>query len=646
MKKPSAKAFSKDSNVVDLQDRLGMNRKIPRRDFLNGAAMGITGAFGALNGLADTRRQQVPSGADAENYPPLRSGLRGQFPAAVEEFDKIRSGKYAGISLSDAEVGEDYDLVIVGGGISGLSAAYFYRIALGNSQRILILDNHDDFGGHAKRNEFHHEGRTFVGFGGTWSIATPFPYSYTAKSLIKDLGIEVERYSEFVNRELEEKFNLGSGVFFDKEHFGDDRLVSGRGRLPWKTFFEKAPLSEAARKDLVRLHGKNPDYMAGLSLDEKRAKLAKISYQEYLLNIAKMSPDALPVFIGNGGRNNKRVDTMPALEAAGHGAVGFNGLGLKLEENFNEGSFLFHFPDGNASIARLLVSRLIPAAVLAKQTMNTIVQAPIEYARLDEANSYVRIRLGSSVIRVQHEGAPEHSESVRVAYIQGGKTRTVRARHCIMACYNGFIPSLIPELPEKQREALAYPVKVPMMYTTVLLRRWDAFQKLGVSTIDAPGMYHTECRLDPGTTVGGYSGMTTPEEPILLHMMRNPNKPGLPRKAQNRAGQQELLSMSFHDFELQIRQQLDRMLASAGFSTADDILAITVNRWPFGYAYTYDTIADPDVPPEQRPHVIGRQRFGQITIANADAGAAAFTNQAIDEAHRAVQELLVYAGLT
>src|SRR5258708_412197 len=629
-----------------LEERLGMNRKIPRRDFLNGAAIGLTGALGALNGFATDSPKQNSDRVNSENYPPLRSGLRGQYPAAVEEFDSIRGGKYAQFPFSDAVIDEEYDLVIVGGGISGLSAAHFYRTALGASQRILILDNHDDFGGHAKRNEFHHEGRTFVGFGGTWSIATPFPYSYTAKSLIKDLGVEVERYSEFVNRELEEKYNLGSGIFFDKEHFGEDRLVTGRGRLPWKAFFEKAPLSETARKDLVRLHGKNPDYMAGLGADEKRAKLARISYQEYLLGFAKMSPDALPVFLGNGGRNNKRVDTTPALEAAQHGAVGFNGLGLKFEENFNEGSYLFHFPDGNASIARLLVSKLVPSALPDKQSMNTIVQAPLEYARLDEPSSNVRIRLSSCVVRVQHEGSPEDSRSVRVAYIKDGKTHVVRATHCILACYNGLIPSLMPDLPERQRDALAYPVKVPMMYTNVLLRRWTEFRDLGVSVIDAPGMYHTECSLDPGTTLGGYRGATTPEEPILLHMVRNPNKPGLPRKEQNRAGQQELLTMTFRDFELQIRHHLDRILGPVDFHAAEDILAITVNRWPLGYAYTYDTIADPDLPPEQRPHIVGRQRFGQVTIANADAGAAAFTNQAIDEAHRAVQELLVHAGLT
>ncbi len=624
---------------------LGMGRPIARRDFLNGVAIGITGAYAAMNGLAPKVAMAAAS-EDAAEYPPLRTGLRGQYPAAVEEFARIREGKYAQFPVADAEITEEFDLVIVGGGISGLSAAYFYQVALGPTQRILILDNHDDFGGHAKRNEFHFEGKTFIGFGGTMGIATPYPYSYCAKALVKDLGVDVERGPEFHNREIEEKYSLTNGVFFDKEHFGEDRLVAGEGRLPWKTFFEKAPLSDAARKDLIRLRGKNPDYMAGLSEQEKKAKLAKMSYQDFLLNIAKISPDALPYFQGEGGRNNKRVDTMPALEAAYHDAIGFNGLKLKFEESFNEGAYLFHFPDGNASIARLLVGKLIPGAVPGKQSMDSIVKAPLAYDKLDLQDSPVRIRLSSSVVRVQHDGPPESSRRVRIAYMRDGKLSGVRARHTILACYNGFIPSLMAELPERQREALAYPAKVPMMYTTVLLKRWTAFEKLGVAAISAPCMYHTDCRLDPGTTVGGYQGVTTPQEPILVHMMRNPNKPGLPRKEQNRAGQQELLSTTFEVFELQIRKQLGRMLSGGGFDPAEDIAAITVNRWPYGYAYTYDTLADPDVPPEQRPHIIGRQRFGRVTIANADAGAAAFTNQAIDEANRAVQELLVHEGLT
>ena len=622
---------------------LGMHRRIPRRDFLNGVAVAI-GASTAFGSRVLSSEFQVLSSATASaaDYPPRLTGLRGNYPAAVDAFGRMGQGAYRQFPALDDDTAETYDLVIVGAGISGLAAAHFWRRALGANQKILILDNHDDFGGHAKRNEFTYQGRTFIGYGGTQGIATPFPYSYTAKRLIEELGVQVERNGEFQNREA--LANLGPSMFFDKEHFGEDRLVTGNGRLPWPEFFAKAPLSDAARRDLIRLYGKNPDYMAGTDAAHKKAKLATISWQDFLLHHAKMTPEALPFFLGQGGRNNKRVDTTPALEAAQRGSVGFNGLGLELEEGFRESSYTFHFPDGNASIARLLVNRLIPAAVPGTLGMETIVQAPVAYDRLDSPASATRIRLGSSVVRVEHEGSG--GQSVRVAYVRDGKMHGVRGKRCILACYNSLIPALAPELPAKQKDALAYSIKVPMMYNTVLIRRWTAFQKLGITSVNAPGMYHTSVGLDPGTTIGGYRGVTTPDEPILLHLVRNPNTPGLPRREQNRAGQQELLSTTFEQFELEIRRQLGRTLAGGGFDPAADIVGITVNRWPHGYSYTYDSLGDPDVAPEQRPHVIGRQRFGRIAIANSDAGAAAFTNQAIDEANRAVEELFVAEGLS
>jgi spermidine dehydrogenase len=624
-----------------------MDRRIPRRDFLQGLAIAI-GASAVRDIQAQSPARGSPSPA---TYPPSLTGLRGNYPDAIAAFGPVERGAFRPFPPLDVDTREEYDLVIVGAGISGLAAAYFWRHALGPDQRVLILDNHDDFGGHAKRNEFQYNGRTFIGYGGTQSIATPYPYSYTAKRLIEDLGIDVARNNEFAARDAFQKFDLGPSMFFDKEHFGEDRLVRGNGRIPWPDFFAQAPLSDAARQDLIRLHGKNPDYMAGMSAAEKIAKLATISYQDYLLTIAKMSRDALPFFLGQGGRNNKRVDTTPALEAAHRGSVGFNGLGLKFEEEFRESSYTFHFPDGNASIARLLVNRLIPAAIPGTHTMTTIVQAPLVYDRLDDEKSRVRIRLKSPVVRVQMMASGSSPTSpdgdwVRVAYLRDGKIDGVRAKHCILACYNAMIPALVPELPQSQRDALAYAIKVPMMYNNILIRRWTAFQKLGATNINAPGLYHTSTSLDPGTTIGGYRGVTMPEEPIVVRMVRNPNKPGLPRREQHRAGQHELLSMTFEQFELEIRRQLARMLAGGGFDPAADIVGITVNRWPYGYAYTYDTLGDPDVAPERRPHVVGRQRFGRIAIANSDAGAAAFTNQAIDEAHRAVEDLFVAEGLT
>ena len=622
---------------------LGMNRPIARRDFLSGVAVGLTGTAAKLVASPVITRPLGQS-ADSENYSPLRSGLRGNIPSAIAEFGPMQAGKYAHLQLNDADVTENYDLVIVGAGISGLSAAHFYRTALGPESRILILDNHDDFGGHAKRNEFTHNGRTYVGYGGTMAIATPYPYSFAAKALIEELGVNVSRQEQITNRQLD-SYNLLHGTFFDKEHFGQDRLVPGNPHQA--SFFAKAPLSDVARTDLTRVYGKNPDYLSELSADQKIAKLAKISHLEFLRDIAKVSPDALPFFMGNGGRNNKRVDTMPALEAAKNGAPGFNGLHLKFGESFNEGSYFLHFPDGNASIARLLVSKLVPTAIPGQQSMDTIVQAHADYNDLDRENASVRIRLGSVAVRVQHDnGDPEHSRTVRVAYLRDGKTYVVRSSYCILACYNALIPALMPEIPDTQKQALAYPVKVPMMYTNVLLQQWTSFQNLGVSNISSPCMYYQDVELDPGTTPGGYNGVGKPEEPILVHMVRNPNKPGLPRKEQNRAGQQELLSMTFEQHEFEIRRQMSRMLSPGGFDAARDMLAITVNRWPYGYAYTYDTLADPDIPQEQRPHMIGRKRFGRVTIANSDAGAAAFTNQAIDEANRAVGEILIQQGLT
>lgn len=629
------------------EDRdLGMRRPIARRDFLNGIAIGVAGACAAsaseLTGAGRSGQQATPSApsVDAGVYPPLRAGLRGNYPSSIEDFDGIRAGAFSRAAAAATGTPEDYDLVIVGAGISGLAAAYFWRRALPN-QRVLVLDNHDDFGGHAKRNEFTYEGRTFIGYGGTMGIATPYPYSYTAKALIADLGVEVEKNSEFFDRRLFDTYHLGAATFFDKEHFGEDRLVRRRGK--WEPFFAEAPLSPDARRDLTRLYGTNPDYMAGMTVEQKKAALDRMSYQDYLLKIARLSPDALPFFLGQGGRNNKRVDTTPALEAARHGLPGFDGLGLDEHEAFNEGSYLFHFPDGNASVARLLVNRLVPAALPGKHGMLTIVQAPIDYARLDEANAPTRIRLRSTVVRVDHD---PRERDARISYRRDGVVRQVRGRNCILACYNALIPHLLPDLPARQKEALQYGVKVPMMYNNVLIRRWTAFHKLGVASISAPGMYHTGTSIDTASTIGGYRAVTVPEEPVVLHLVRNPNKPGLPRKEQNRIGQQELLATTFEQFEREIRRQLGRMLSGGGFDPATDIAAITVNRWPYGYSYTYDSLSDPDVPPEQRPHVLGRQRFGSVAIANSDAGAAAFTNQAIDEAHRAVQELLVAHGLT
>ncbi len=614
------------------------DQMIERRDFIGGV---LATALASQVAGVDAVTHENAEAAASDAYPPALTGLRGQYPGSFETAHAARDGQYGG-SLSAEDTGERYDLVIVGGGISGLSAAYFFRQALGAQQRILILDNHDDFGGHAKRNEFHHNGRMYLAYGGTMSIETPFPYSYTAKALIADLGIDVSSYSRHENRELYS--GLGHGIFFDREHFEADRLVSGVGRRPWSEIFAAAPLSPAIRADLTRLHTESVDYLPLLAAAEKVEHLKRISYADYLLRHVRLLPESLAFFAGVGFRNNMRVDTCPAYTAARSEAVGFAGLGLP-PDPFFQSDYEVHFPDGNSTIARLLVSRLVPAVFPGSQSMESIVTARADYTALDRSAHPTRVRLKSTAIRVEHIGDIANPSGVRVIYVRDGRPQQVVADNVILACFNNIIRFIVPSLPEDQKQALSYASKVPMQYTNVLVRNWEPWKKLGLDRIEAPNGYHTSVSLDIPVSLGKYEFPTDPREPIVVHMVRNPNKPGLPRKDQHRAGRADMLATPFEKIEREIRSQLDRMLRPGGFDAKRDILAITANRWPHGYAYTYDTLGDPDVPEAERPHVLGRRAFGRIAIANADSGAAAFTNTAIDQAQRAVQDCLASRGM-
>jgi spermidine dehydrogenase len=198
----------------------------------------------------------------------------------------------------------------------------------------------------------------------------------------------------------------------------------------------------------------------------------------------------------------------------------------------------------------------------------------------------------------------------------------------------------VPELPERQKQALHSIVKTPLVYTSVAMRNWRAFQRLGVAGVYSPGSYYSHLRLNPHVNIGSYRSPDSPNQPILVHLVRTPCKPGLAEFDQNRAGRRELLATSFETFEFRTRDQLARTLKDGGFDAANDITAITVNRWPHGYAPEYNALFDEELPLAEQPHVIGRAPFGRIVIANSDSGRAAYTDSAIDQAHRAVAELL------
>ena len=636
----------------EFNDReLGMHRRITRRDFLNGVAV--------TAGAAMMPREVLPAQAAAAQssptyYPPALTGLRGSHAGSFETAHSLRDGVFWDSAGKPEDTGENYDLIVVGGGISGLAAAYFFRKTAGANARILILDNHDDFGGHAKRNEFRAGNRTLIGYGGTYSIESPEPYSAISKSVIEDLGVNVSSFPKYLDRSAFSSQGRTPKIFFDKENFGADRLVDDPYPFPggetydlavaapdaWTRFLADAPIAEQARHDVARLCREKKDYLPGLTTKQKEDRLARISYSRFLTEQAGVHADVIRLYqtisqplFGVG------IDAIAALDAAETGYPGFSGMGIEADGLENERSYFFHFPDGNASIARLLVRRLIPAALPGDTPMD-VVSSRANYSKLDEESSPVRLRLSSTAVRVEHVGDAASAREVEVSYARDGKVYTARAKHSILACWHVIIPFVCEDLPDAQKEALTSAQKIPLLYTNVLLRNSTSFQKLNANTIYAPSGYHTNVNLDLPVSIGDYRCPRTPEEPAVVHMSKSPCHAGLPARDQHTAGRIELYSTTFETMERRIREQLARTLGPGGFDPARDILAITANRWPHGYAYEYSSLWDKFVlDGGETPCEIARKPFGRIAIANSDAGARAYTDEAINQAYRAVGEI-------
>ncbi len=647
---------------------LGMDRDISRRDFLNGVAM-VAGSLALPEAALSAGRDGVAAPGEDYPYPPMRTGIRGSQPGSFTAAHALRDSR--SVDLAHAEhTGETYDLVIVGGGLSGLAAAHFFHKSIGPGARVLILDNHDDVGGHARRNEFRYQGRTLALNGGTFDIESPARYNQWARQVLDDIGVDLPRYvaANRANAALYASLGLRGGYFFERETFRADRLVvapqtAGQsGPRLSADYLRHMPLSERARQDLLRLQDpRQPDYLAGLGQGQKLERLARISYKDYLLEVAKVDAQAYWFYMALG-RDVFGVgaDATPALFAWVMGGDGFAGLRLDpLPDGLladlpggqhgrqRPGGGDVHFPDGNATLVRLLVRRLIPDAVPGT-TMEDVGMARVDYGRFDRPSNPTRIRLNSTVLNVRHDGDAASAREVIISYspsnVPSGKLYDVRARACVMASWNMMIPYVIPELPAEQRAALADNVKAPIVYTSVLLRNWKAFAALGISSVSCPTMYHDTVSLPEPVDLGELRHSASPDEPVVLSLTRYPNVPGLPRKEQHRAGRAELLSTTFETFERNIRDQLSRILSPGGFDPRRDILGIMVNRWGHGYSYTYNSLYDPPdwvfTETDRRACVTARQPYGLITIANSDAAASPHTDAAFLTAHWAVEQVL------
>ena len=634
-------------------------------------------------------------------YPPAATGITGTPNAVVANTMKIDGKPNPGNPHSPVggpgikprhvrDTGERYDAVIVGAGASGLAAAKYYRDRFGEDSKILMVDPLPDVGGHGHRNEFDIPDATMGGSRvrmlrtggavnldsiGSWNqpangmLDIPGSYGQPAVDMLGYLGITPDAFPSSSGPGIPSTYAMRSMLLFPRREFGSDHLVQAKASaVSWADFLATTPYSAQAQADLLKImDDTTSDWITlrdGPKTDqEKKAILASLTYRDYLKRYIGAGNEALSYLQRTShGLFGAGIQAVQAADTWALGNPGFDGLGLTgdiypgigrtaQQDSFENSDPTIAWPDGNSSVLRLLLGKLVPDAVTdvdgAFPTQENIVNARIRYDQLDSRRNDVRIRLNSTVVRVDPaKGGNRHAA---VTYIRrDGKGERVKAKHVVMACWNRVTARLVSGLPREQVENLTYARKVPLVYCRVALRNWQAFADAKISSISPRGnsLFWDSCSLAAGQQFGTAYGPTpnTPDRPALLQLNKVPNDPSkLTQLASYERGRQQLLGLSFSDFEDEIIDLIDRTVNTAGgdFDPGRDIESVTVNRWNYGYAYELCSTFDPTLygPNAQQPHVKGRVPYRNVSIANSDSGAFAYTHSAFNEAYRAVNDL-------
>jgi len=610
---------------------LGMNRSISRRDFLQGVALSLA--------ASRRGRAQERSGQSAMAEPPWIHGLRGQDVASTELGHRIRDGKTELTTADPVDTGEEYDLVVVGAGIAGLASAFVYYQEKPGA-RILLLDNHDDFGGHARRNTFEWEGTTLIGPGGTFALEEPEASPPEAMAILENLGVDIDRLEAYRDRSVLERFQLSQAVFFDPRSYPGARAtwVDKFYQIPHDQFFSRAPISDQAKRELVELYTTRRRYLPDVENAEEA--LAAMTWERFIRDVMGLGDHAVRFanlyatdLVGLGS------DAVTALDGYenGPGFYGMGGTGFYEKDGILVYAYepVHRYPDGNHTIARHLLKKMLPTAVPGPDTMEGVFNSRVNYDQLDRAEHPVRVRLRSLAIRIEHQGPLERAQRVVVSYLQpGGRVHRVTARSVVVAAWGMVAKHIVPELPVEQRRALEDYRYCSAIYINVLLRHWRPIAEIGASEMFWPDGYCTWMQISDPLRVGEYHPDYHPDRPTVLSMYKYIYKPGLPPADQMMLGRYELENKPFEEYEREIRSELNHALGPWGFDAAEDILAITVNRWGHGYNFF------PPQPGKTPAYELGRTRLGRISFAGADAGGTPWTQAAMEQAHRAAHEQL------
>jgi len=616
--------------MKDSGDKLGMNKNITRRDFINSSLIGTGGAL-----LAASAPLSFLSSCAANGAPKIAkdawtgygavgdyANSAGNTQTVMAAAHKIRDGVYSTANLTTKKLDEVYDIIIVGGGMSGLGAAYYFKQNASASQKCLLLDNHPIFGGEAKRNEFMVDGVHLMGPQGSNDFGVPrkgtgsmtdklfeelqIPREFKFQewdSNLKPLSFGLDNYAHMTGVA---ESSLDIGYFFKKgQYVNESQWVNNM----WRDDLARAPYPEKVKQDLLKWRYYEQTGRGG----EFSRLLDSMTYKEYLEGVLGLSPEVTrytdPVI---GLINGAGADAVSAFAAS---QIGMPGAGRARGKN---ASSPLSFPGGNTAFARYFVKYLIPDAIQGEHTFEDITNQSVNFEALDRAENQIRMKMSATVISVQHEGNSDSAEHVKVIFEQDGTLFEVKARSAIMASGGWVNKHIIKDLPKDIHAAYGEFTYAPALIANVALTNWQFMYKQGITAAQWFGDgFGFSCNIRQSMIIGDYAPPLHPDKPTVLTFYMGAHTPGLSLAEQNMAARAKIFGTTFFDYEKQLREQMLEQFGATGFDPDKDIAGITLNRWGHaritqqpGFYFGLDG--------KPAPREIVAKGFGRIIIGHSE----------------------------
>ena len=631
---------------------------ITRRDFLNGTSIGMGGMLLGSTlpsapsfASADSSRSSVDPGWYGYGGVGDYSLSHGNTPEAVTSAHQLRDRELIP-DFDQIDSVEEYDYVIVGCGIAGLSAGLEFTKQRKSGQACLMLDNHPIFGGEAKENEFDVDGARLIapqganGFFIPGAVSDPSaaegdPRYYAELELPREFQLRewpmdrkplqfcADNYGYLV-KGLQEKASVGH--FFNR---GD----SGKGSWAidmWSKQLKNTPLSETQRDTLLRWYhtGVTRNYA---NESEAIADLDTMSYKDFLekeLGLGQEAATYSDLFLASAcGLGSDATSAYAASQLPMSGFMDMPPPELRRTS----------FPGGNSGFARHFLKRLMPAAIEGNKSFEEIITGRINFQALDQPGNPIRMRLRSTVLSVAHDGEPDSSEGVRLVYIRDGKFHAVRAKAVVMATGSWINRHVVRDLPADLADACSTFQYAPFLVANVALSNWRFLYKLGISAAiwdRAEGDFGYTCNIRNPMQVGDYQPPLDPDKPTVLSFYTPFYYPGLPVAAQGAMGRAELLTTSYDDYERQIFAQMTKLFGSSGFNPQRDVAGVILNRWGHAYSVPYPGFYG-GKKDGAAPRDLIRKGYGRIAFGHSELDGLQHYGPAADEGRRAFNQVKI-----